>query len=53
MTTPRVAFGATPLEGERHQGSGEAGSPVSLDWNPSRVAVVRVATASHFSGDPK
>ncbi len=31
MNAPRVAFGATPLEGGQHQKPGKAGSSVFLD----------------------
>jgi hypothetical protein len=42
MTTPRVAFGATPLGGGRHQRPGKAGSSVSLDEGTALLGVVSI-----------
>ena len=47
MTTPRVTFGATPLEGGQYLRPGEAGSAVFLDRGaraPDRSSAVRDAS---------
>ena len=45
--TPRVAFGATPLEGGRHPGTGGAGSSVSLDEYTSYTHLCIAAKELH------
>ncbi|MDR7150973.1 hypothetical protein J2W49_002946 [Hydrogenophaga palleronii] len=47
MTTPRVTFGATPLEGGQYLRPGEAGSAVFLDRGARAPAqAVRLGDAS-------
>jgi len=45
--TPRVAFGATLLKGERHQPSGKAGPAVSLDGVVALAASLRFSHGGH------
>jgi hypothetical protein len=45
--TPRVAFGATPLEGGRYLRPGRAGSSVSLDANTSYTHLCIAAKELH------
>lgn len=40
MTTPRVAFGATPLGGGQHLRPGQAGSVVFLAGSPAALQLV-------------
>jgi hypothetical protein len=50
MTTPRVTFGATPLEGGQYLRPGEAGSAVFLDGGARAPAkAVRIDKASAVS----
>ncbi|MDR7150891.1 hypothetical protein J2W49_002854 [Hydrogenophaga palleronii] len=45
--TPRVAFGATPLEGGRHLRPGKAGSSVSLDKTFTHARFRKAAKELH------